>query len=199
MARRQNTKYFTAPEGQAYCCQCDSYKPVSEFGNSKAGYHGLHFYCKSCVQKDAKKYSAEKVFANKAINYGISAKEYIDMLERQNHVCAICGEPETKIHKGVLASFCVDHDHETGKIRGLLCSSCNTAIGHLRDDVELLRTAIDYLNSNDAKPKRKKHDIRQVNQSQSNNENLRRIAHGLPKQTIGSDSDVENLPLFVMN
>ena len=63
------------------------------------------------------------------------------MLAAQGGCCAICGTSDT----GKRKAFAVDHNHDTGKIRGLLCSNCNTGIGNLRDNVELLERAIDYL------------------------------------------------------
>jgi hypothetical protein len=72
-------------------------------------------------------------------NYGITYDDYVQMLKAQNGVCAICGKAEEK------KRLAVDHCHNTGKIRGLLCGMCNTAIGKLNDDVQLLRKAIQYL------------------------------------------------------
>lgn len=80
-------------------------------------------------------------------NYGISLEQYNEMLDAQGGVCAVCGKPETaksnfKKRTKVLA---VDHDHETGEIRGLLCNKCNTAIGLLNDDISLFDKATRYL------------------------------------------------------
>ena len=82
-------------------------------------------------------------------NHGIMLEEYNRMLELQNNVCAICGEPETskEVNRKV-KSLAVDHNHKTGKIRGLLCGKCNKAIGLLQDNTELLQSAINYLNRN---------------------------------------------------
>ena len=63
------------------------------------------------------------------------------MLAAQDGKCAICGTTSTGNRK----AFHVDHDHKTGKVRGLLCSNCNTGIGNLRDDIGLLNRAIEYL------------------------------------------------------
>jgi len=72
--------------------------------------------------------------------YGISADEVDEMLEAQSGGCAICGEKAER-----LASMHVDHDHEHGHLRGLLCSTCNQGLGHFRDDPAVLLRAIVYL------------------------------------------------------
>jgi hypothetical protein len=73
--------------------------------------------------------------------YGITLEEYQKLWDDQNGVCAICGNPEPK--EGYMLA--VDHDHITGKIRGLLCSRCNTSIGKFEDSIEILQNAIKYL------------------------------------------------------
>jgi hypothetical protein len=70
----------------------------------------------------------------------ISRERYAELLEQQGGACAICGSGNRSGHR-----LAADHDHKTGAIRGLLCHRCNTAIGLLRDDPELLRAAIGYL------------------------------------------------------
>ena len=72
--------------------------------------------------------------------FGITLKEYNEMLEKQNHTCAIC-DGEEKFN----GSLAVDHCHSTGKIRGLLCTNCNRGIGHLKDSISNLQSAIEYL------------------------------------------------------
>jgi hypothetical protein len=70
--------------------------------------------------------------------YGITSKDFETMLEKQNGACAVCKKKK---------KLCVDHDHETGKVRGLLCRACNTAIGNLGDSHEGLLNAAQYLTS----------------------------------------------------
>ena len=72
--------------------------------------------------------------------YGLTQEKYQEMLDEQNYGCAICGN--TNDEEKLLM---VDHDHSTDKVRGLLCHRCNSGIGLLRDDVDLLFMAIDYL------------------------------------------------------
>lgn len=77
--------------------------------------------------------------------FGLSVEEYNAMLFDQGERCAICKKQETSKFKGTGRSFSVDHCHETGKIRGLLCHRCNTSLGGFGDSVELLLTAVSYL------------------------------------------------------
>lgn len=77
--------------------------------------------------------------------YGITLEQYNEMLERQNGVCAICEQDETRTARGIIRSLAVDHDHETGEVRGLLCASCNQILGFARDNPEVLRSAATYL------------------------------------------------------
>ena len=77
--------------------------------------------------------------------FGISLSEYGEMLVAQNGKCAICNEPETQMRNGKKKSLAVDHDHATGRVRGLLCTECNQGIGKLKDDRNVLLAAIQYL------------------------------------------------------
>jgi hypothetical protein len=76
-------------------------------------------------------------------NYGITAAEYDALLAEQGGGCAICGRTENPGR--FRQSLPVDHDHETGAIRGILCIDCNRGIGMFRDDLRLLRRAVEYL------------------------------------------------------
>jgi len=73
--------------------------------------------------------------------YNLSTEEYEKLLEQQNNLCGICGKNLSEV------SPCVDHEHETGRVRGLLCRRCNSGIGHFSDDPELIRKAIVYVRS----------------------------------------------------
>lgn len=77
--------------------------------------------------------------------YGITLQEMRKMAEAQDHKCAICGQPETENRNGITRHLAVDHDHKTGKVRGLLCSACNTALGKFDDDPVIIARAIAYL------------------------------------------------------
>jgi hypothetical protein len=71
-------------------------------------------------------------------NYGVTEQHVEEMLSNQESSCAICKVPFEGTPR-------VDHDHETGDVRGLLCHSCNTLLGHAKDSVETLKSAIEYL------------------------------------------------------
>jgi hypothetical protein len=73
-------------------------------------------------------------------HYGISLAEYNMLLEQQNGVCAVCEQPCPTGRR-----LAVDHDHETGRVRGLLCRNCNSGIGYLGDTLSRVRKAVVYL------------------------------------------------------
>lgn len=73
--------------------------------------------------------------------FNLSLENYNKIFQQQNGRCCICGKHQTELKK----KLAVDHDHKTYTIRGLLCPTCNCAIGLFKDDVELLKSAINYL------------------------------------------------------
>jgi hypothetical protein len=85
--------------------------------------------------------------------FGITIERYNELLAEQGGVCAICGQPPTLVNyrqsrrqgRQTVPRLVVDHDHETGKIRGLLCVHCNRGIGFLKDDADIVRFALKYL------------------------------------------------------
>lgn len=81
--------------------------------------------------------------------YNLTIEQYDEISAAQNNVCAICHFPETNKHQsGTTKDLAVDHCHKTGKVRGLLCFRCNVAIGKMRDSVDILKSAISYLEKN---------------------------------------------------
>jgi len=78
-------------------------------------------------------------------HYGITEEQYNNLFKQQNGLCAICDRPETRIFKGKLSKLNVDHNHTTNKIRGLICMSCNIALGKVDDNILILEAMIGYL------------------------------------------------------
>jgi hypothetical protein len=103
---------------------------------------GLHAWCKECCNGSNYK---NKYTNDLWVKYGITEIQYYRLLESQNNACAICGRCETKSVQGVVVALSVDHDHYTGKVRGLLCSKCNFILGNAEDNIETLESAINYL------------------------------------------------------
>jgi hypothetical protein len=88
------------------------------------------------VRKDKKKYHLRE--------FGLSLVEYNQLVEKQMNRCVICGWQWTEGHK----KLAVDHNHVTGKIRGLLCANCNAGLGQFKDNPWLLQKAAEYIQGN---------------------------------------------------
>jgi len=114
------------------CTQCGILKPRSEYYKSTRD--GNVSKCKICTGINRENRRLKKL-------YGITLEEYYKILEEQNHKCLICGSNENS----GWGKFHVDHNHKTNKIRGLLCSNCNTAIGLVKENPFVLLKMIKYL------------------------------------------------------
>lgn len=91
------------------------------------------------------RYCPERNKNNKLLKaYGISLDDYNSLLVEQEGCCAIC----KRHHSLFMRKLSVDHDHKTGRVRGLLCKDCNTSLGQFNDDVDTLLSAVSYLNRN---------------------------------------------------
>ena len=99
--------------------------------------HESNALCSRCYEKQRQGDLALQL----RVKYNLTLDEYRLMLERQRGVCALCGRPPTVRAKRLH----VDHDHATGKVRGLLCISCNSGLGLLKDSPALLRKAARYI------------------------------------------------------
>jgi hypothetical protein len=78
---------------------------------------------------------------NLSYKYGISIEDYNKLFEQQEGCCAICDKHQQEFKK----ALSVDHCHDTGKVRGLLCQHCNSVLGLSKDNIEVLQAAINYL------------------------------------------------------
>lgn len=104
------------------CSKCKQYKNISNFSKNKTMKDGLQYECKSCRKIMAKKYWRK---CHLKRHYNITTEEYNKMFGKQQECCAICGKHQSKLS----TTLGVDHDHITGKVRGLLCRACNTILG----------------------------------------------------------------------
>jgi hypothetical protein len=116
------------------CRTCSLMKEQKEFHRISRG--------KATTQPDCRQCRSDYEFARGLMrNYGMTVAEYNDLLEQQNHCCDCCGR-----HKSLFKRrLHVDHNHETGEIRALLCTICNPLIGYAQEDIEMLEKAGAYL------------------------------------------------------
>lgn len=129
-------------EGSKRCGDCGMVKPLADFPRNRRCKDGRHTYCRPCHNARGKE-TLERLYGGSrhyhlTRRYGISAAMADEILKAQGGVCPICREREPA-H--------VDHDHDTGEIRGILCVSCNAGLGSFRDNQDWLRAALDYLQS----------------------------------------------------
>lgn len=132
-----------------HCTKCKQELSIAEFSKDAAIKSGLRSRCRKCSAKGSKNWRRENPVGHRRNNlrrlYGITLEDYTKLLRQQKGVCAICGEPETRIVHNKLSALSVDHCHKTGLVRGLLCSSCNLVIGNANDSLDILQRAIIYL------------------------------------------------------
>lgn len=130
------------------CLKCKKPKPLAEFSKHPRGRQGLHPRCNTCRSEDAKRYYAnldkhkhgrtnKKSWLKRA--YGLTVADFDRMKSSQGERCALCNRAPTK------GKFHVDHDHQTGQVRALLCWRCNVGLGSFLDNPSMLRKAADYL------------------------------------------------------
>jgi hypothetical protein len=133
------------------CGGCKEMLPAHAFSRNRRTSTGLSSWCRSCVQEKARNYRLSdpdgwrenKLF----VRYGITAEQYDALLAAHRGVCAVCERPNNQNDRrtGQHRRLHIDHDHATGKVRGLLCAKCNSALGHADDSPERLRAMALYL------------------------------------------------------
>lgn len=116
--------------GVKICKICNEEKSLYNFSDHPYTPDGKQSSCKNCY--------TSIMYEKK---WGITLNQYNSLLNSQNFSCAICNKHESESYK----KLAVDHDHETGKIRGILCENCNMALGNFKDSIENLQNAINYL------------------------------------------------------
>jgi len=153
MSARQTAADRWAVTNQKLCNTCGLIKPLPEFTIRHTGKRKGHpmSQCKACcVKRQTRNYNADTY--NRVTRpyqlkkkYGITPEDYTRMLEEQGGICKICGTDDPKgPHK--IKTFSIDHCHDSGSVRGLLCNRCNRALGMFEDDLELLNKVTKYLN-----------------------------------------------------
>lgn len=126
------------------CNKCGELKPLFSFHKSKGNPDGLKYHCKECdkiyrgTHQKTAFYHQRK---NRKSKFGITVEDYDRIFDKQKGCCAICRMHQTELPR----ALGVDHNHETGKIRGLLCSYCNRGLGYFKESRGCLIKAIQYI------------------------------------------------------
>jgi hypothetical protein len=128
------------------CTECKKNKPNKEFYKRGEVKRGRNYFskCSDCCRKQNRKSFHSSIKSRNSRlkrKFNITYEEYLILLYNQNYSCYICDIPEKELTK----KLAVDHCHKTGKVRGLLCNKCNTALGLFNDNINILKKAIKYL------------------------------------------------------
>ncbi len=131
---------------EKFCPKCQRTLPADNFNPNNDNSNGLSSWCKFCNNERAKDRSYDQRRKNLLNNFGLTIEQYDQMLSDQNGVCACCKRPEIHINPKtkMVQPLSVDHDHRTGKVRALLCHSCNTAYGQLKEDENRILSLLNY-------------------------------------------------------
>ncbi|MFZ3593445.1 endonuclease VII domain-containing protein [Streptomyces sp. BH104] len=124
------------PEGHKLCRTCGEIKPHADWHRNASASDGLSTKCKTCRAIRGRQDHLKR-------NYNLTEAQRDEMVDSQMGICVICLKAPA-VH--------VDHCHETGRVRGVLCFNCNSAIGKLGDDLDTVRRAAAYLEGNAWKP-----------------------------------------------
>lgn len=146
------------------CSKCGVIKTLELFKLDSRRKDGYSSHCKQCAQQKslewrqnnrdkfnniAKNYKLRNPEKHRDRNrsstykrlYGLDLDQYNQLLSKQNNCCAVCRQHQSTFNK----ALAVDHSHATGEVRGLLCDSCNRALGLVRDSIEVLKSMVKYL------------------------------------------------------
>lgn len=152
------------------CSHCKTHKALSQFSKDASRSDGLQHRCNECIKLFQKAYysrNKQRILAAKhtyykknkqriktytrqyQLNklYSVTKEDWNRFFESQNGCCAICGQQESRVNykSGNIQALSVDHDHRTGRVRGLLCHRCNRLLGFMNDDPALLEKMVVYL------------------------------------------------------
>lgn len=119
------------------CGNCKRQKDNNEFYKNKRNKDGLDWLCKQCSHTISRRWQKANVKKRRLMllvrQHSMTEEQYNNLLKSQNNVCAICGKPERRKRDGRVVFLSVDHNHKTGKNRGLLCTSCNSRLAILEN------------------------------------------------------------------
>ncbi len=134
------------------CSTCKEVKNCLEFSRKNKSKRGYSYKCKKCHNEYSKikwypenrekqiessaNWRTKNYIPHKARRYGVDEKEAVELYEKADGKCQICG---------IQSDLCLDHCHKTVKLRGFLCNHCNLGLGHFLDDINILENAIKYL------------------------------------------------------
>lgn len=134
------------------CYKCEEIKSLCDFHRDRTQAQGHSYECKKCrlssniirAQSPKKKKSSAEYEFKRGLrrNYNMTIEQYNVMFNAQEGKCACCGKHQDNCKR----KLAVDHDHDTGAIRALLCDNCNPGIGYFKHSIERLNQAIKYLN-----------------------------------------------------
>jgi len=137
---------------EVICTKCKVSKKVTDFYKDTRRNNGITSWCRECwkIQEAIRREKlGPKGRKNRKLKnlYGITIEQYQAMLKEQNNLCAVCSNKESVINmkSNKIQKLCVDHDHATGKVRGLLCTACNKGLGMLKDDPDIVLKGYEYL------------------------------------------------------
>ena len=125
------------------CVKCQARKPLNAFCKHRLNKDGLNRQCKRCAREQFVKLAEDSPgirwkYKLKS-RFGLRVEDYYQILSAQNGGCSACGEAPKAGKK-----LCVDHNHKTGKVRGLLCFPCNVSLGALKEDPNRIRGLLAY-------------------------------------------------------
>jgi uncharacterized metal-binding protein len=142
------------------CSKCKQSKALAEFYKKKTAKDGLNSHCMDCVDSYsrnhyrnnkekvlsrsnawAKSHPVSRKFTRLKNLYGVTREQYDKIFEVQAGCCKLCGISQTELKKTLV----IDHNHKTGRIRGLLCNPCNAALGLFKENAETLKKAVEYV------------------------------------------------------
>lgn len=128
-----------------YCKKCDSEKPIEEFWKNQCSCIVCHKYMQKTHWKS--RTPLKRLEQHLKYKYGISHAEFLKAWDAQSGNCAICEIelPDLMVYDNRRRGYAIDHNHETGQFRGILCLKCNSLLGMASDSADVLKSAIKYL------------------------------------------------------